>query len=1129
MDKKDFQTILSNPFNLDDWRKLSSTVFNAKHFFAEPVQISLPTNNKATSAFELGAFNTSDDRIVGLYLVKLQPNVWIERNKVGLRELLRNIYKHDVDAALVVFEQDNKWRLSFVSEIRSIDQNGAISKSITEPKRYTYLLGVDEKTKTPAERLFNIAGNRLSLSDIRDAFSVESLNEEFYKVVAGHFYQLVGATHGKGTKSFANERLLSLPINDVNFSEEQKIYHEFAVRLIGRTVFCWFLKVKKSSVGIPLLPENLLSSEAVRQFPDYYHVILEKLFFQTLNTPIEQRPLGLPQGANQIPFLNGGLFEPQFDDFYKTTADKQNDQSVPFVPDVWFVNFFSNLEQYNFTIDENSIVDVEVSVDPEMLGRIFENLLAEIDPVSGQTARKATGSYYTPREIVDYMSTECLVGYLFNKTDIEKNRLRSIFKIDDKTDLSEFENIGVLVALDQLKILDPACGSGAFPIGILQKVVNALEKLDPNAAWWKDRQIAKVENPIIRKQIKERLDQTTVEYARKIGIIQNTLYGVDIQPIAAEISKLRCFLTLVVDEKIDDDKYNRGVEPLPNLEFKFVTANTLFKLPDEQGRIQLSNNKKKNSVELERELQDVRQEYLQCYGAEKAELKRKFLDLQKQLFDQQGLFGEIENSRAHKISTWNPFTHDKTDWFDPLWMYGVKDFDIVIGNPPYVSAMDLKKALPEESFKTLKQNFETAKGTVDLFIYFFEKGLKLLRPGGQLAYISPNRYLSASYGEGLRYYIYNNARITEIIDYSHVRVFKSASTYPVVTFLSLTSNLQESYQISIGKFNVKTDKIDYKSVTSDKLQLLDGYIWGHLLNDKLEITEKVVKVSEPLSNCAKINATSTASEADEYHYLINENQGFKLINTGTIDKYNSLWGKEFLVDKGERFLRPYLPKTPPLSKNRLSLYSSPKIILAKIAKTTEAFFDETGEYASVNTNCLHTFKKDYSPKYVLAWLNSKLFQYTFECFFEGLKMQGGYLLYSAPNLSKMYIKKADSETESAFNLIVDYLTFLCSHDRNEIDHLVLEKEHLLQLFQEVTDAMIYQHYFIENFKNAGIDFIAYVIRDFKPLADKDPEEKIASINGTYQILSEKDNEIRQNLKLMDTRLADLIMPIKSIR
>src|SRR5690606_19910950 len=253
--------------------------------------------------------------------------------------------------------QQEKWRLSFVSEIKVLNDEGEIVEQATEPKRYTYLIGEGEKVRTPSDRLSKLSGKSLALQDILNAFSVEALNEEFYKIIQAFFYELVGGKVGKGKKlDDYGSGILQLP--SVPKNEENKIiFKEFTDRLIGRTVFCWFLKMKKSDEEAPLLPENLLSSKAVKQHTGYYHNILERLFFQTLNTPIEQRVENLPEGAEQIPFLNGGLFEPGIQDFYKlnkVTSLNENLNTLK-IDDQWFVNFFEELEKYNFTIDENSV------------------------------------------------------------------------------------------------------------------------------------------------------------------------------------------------------------------------------------------------------------------------------------------------------------------------------------------------------------------------------------------------------------------------------------------------------------------------------------------------------------------------------------------------------------------------------------------------------------------------------------------------------------------------------------------------------------------------------------------------------------------------------------------------------
>lgn len=815
-------------------------IFSVKRMHQEPQTIALPANNKAEAAFELGSLDTSDDRLIGLYLVEVKPNVWLEDNRVGLRNLLRNIYKYDVDGALVVFAQKDKWRLSFVSEIRVANSGGELIDQITEPKRYTYFLGDGEKVKTPTDRIFSLKNKPLSLEDIRDAFSVEALNEEFYKIVARQFYKLAGATEGKGSKTVSYERTLRLPSVS---ADDRKTYQEFAVRLIGRTVFCWFLKMKKpnhaSDEGIPLLPEFLLSSDAVRKNKGYYHSILELLFFQTLNTPMDKRRNDLPKGAETIPFLNGGLFEPHSDDFYKpdpqTGLSKNLNTLV--IPDEWFEEFFEKLEQFNFTIDENSVVDVEVSVDPEMLGRIFENLLAEIDPDSGETARKATGSFYTPREIVDYMASESLVQYLVNKTGLDEKQLHPLFRLDQEVTFSKPEAHTILDALDKLKILDPACGSGAFPIGVLQKIVMALQKLDPQSQWWKARQIEKVDNAYIRQQIKSKLDSASVEYARKIGIIQNSLYGVDIQPVAAEISKLRCFLTLIVDENIDETKPNRGVEPLPNLEFKFVTADTLIGLPAEDGQQSLFSN-----YEELVHLKELRKDYLQSYGEEKEKIKIDFLNTQKSIFKQQLSFFDNPNSRAYKLSVWNPFSHDLSDWFDPEWMFGVEKFDMIIGNPPYVQLQKDNGALAK---KYSGQGYQTFERMGDIYSLFYERGHQLLQKGGILCYITSNKWMRAGYGESTRSFFLNHTNPLLLVDFAGQKIFKSA-TVDTNIMLFTKGGSDDQTNACVVKEDAILNLGVYISKYKTKLKFSNSKSWVVLSPIEQRIKEKIERIGTPL-------------------------------------------------------------------------------------------------------------------------------------------------------------------------------------------------------------------------------------------------------------------------------------------
>ena len=345
MDKTILYKIFSKAFDDRTWFQVLKTVFGVKlGLLAQPKPIPLVNHEKASAAFELGSFTTSDDRIIGLYKIEVKPEVWLERNKVGLRELLRKVYQYDVDGAIIVFVQEDKWRLSFVSEIKVLNDEGEIVEQATEPKRYTYLLGENEKVRTPTDRLSKLSGKTLSLYDILSAFSVEALNEDFYKIIQSFFYKLVGGEVGKDKKlTDYGKGILHLPGVPKN---NALVYKEFAVRLIGRTVFCWFLKMKKSDKHAPLLPESLLSSNAIKTNTRYYHSILERLFFQTLNTPIEQRVDNLPKGAEQIPFLNGGLFEPGFQDYYKPNKDTGLNENLNTlqIDDQWFLNFFEELE-----------------------------------------------------------------------------------------------------------------------------------------------------------------------------------------------------------------------------------------------------------------------------------------------------------------------------------------------------------------------------------------------------------------------------------------------------------------------------------------------------------------------------------------------------------------------------------------------------------------------------------------------------------------------------------------------------------------------------------------------------------------------------------------------------------------
>lgn len=1179
MDKTTLHKIFSKSFEDASWLEVLKSVFGAKlGLLAQPKPILLKSNDKANTAFELGSFTTADDRIIGLYKIEVKPEVWLERNKVGLRELLRNVYQYDVDGAIIVFVQQEKWRLSFVSEIKVLNDEGEIVEQATEPKRYTYLLGENEKVRTPTDRLSKLSGKSLALQDILNAFSVEALNEEFYKIIQAYFYELVGGKIGKGKKvADYGKGILQLPSVP---KESRQVYQEFAVRLIGRTVFCWFLKMKKSDAEAPLLPESLLSSKAVKQYSGYYHTILERLFFQTLNTPVEQRVENLPEGADQIPFLNGGLFEPGNQDYYKPnkiTGLNENLNTLK-IDDQWFVNFFEELEKYNFTIDENSVTDVEVSVDPEMLGRIFENLLAEIDPDSGETARKATGSFYTPREIVDYMATESLVQYIHNKTNLPQDQLRPIFKMMDKQDFvfSIAETEAILDALDKVKILDPACGSGAFPMGVLQKIVQALQKLDPDAEWWKKRQVARVSNAIVRKQLKEKLESSGVEYARKIGVIQNSLYGVDIQPVAAEISKLRCFLSLVVDENIDENKPNRGIEPLPNLEFKFVTADTLIKLPEENGQRGLFDN-----WEEMQELEELRNDYIQSYGKQKQRIKEKFLKVQQKMFkDQLSLFSD-KASRAYQLSTWNPFGHEKSDWFDPKWMFGIEKFDVVIGNPPYIKEYTNKAAFDGIRGKKYYQ------GKMDIWYYFACHLFDYLSEEGNLTFIATNNWVTNAGASKLRDKITNDCQIIQLIDFGNTKVFSSAD---IQTMILLAENKSDKSKYEFDFRLIESNDASLK----DSINMLAGlpsqkytiaspnferalydsknFVFNTSANEMLlrKIKEKQNFELDARKEVAQgivapqdfLNKKNKSILGEDFK----EGQGIFNLTTEELNSLNLTDGEKSLVKpfyttselkrycgtkenklwviytdskfKNESEILPYPNIKSHLDQFRMIItsdnwpyglhrareekfFQGEKIIsLRKCSDRPTFTFTDFDTYVSQTYFVIKSGR--ISQKYLTGLLNSKLIEFWLR--YKG-KMQGFNFQVDKGPLLEIPIYKP--ENTGAFEILVDYIIAVLQVEILINSHV--PNSHIAQLFEEVIDAMIMELYFKEDFEKAGIEFIKYAERDFESIEGKPEPEQIEIIHRAYQKLREKDNEIRNNLKLMDIKLADIVMPIKAAK
>lgn len=463
---------------------------------------------------------------------------------------------------------------------------------------------------------------------------------------------------------------------------------------------------------------------------------------------------------SKVPFLNGGLFECLDDKDSKLYYDgfSENPASLEQLsfPDYFFFGdevgsdvdlsgwyddkkkkhvkvrgLLNILKSYNFTVEENTPLDQEVSLDPELLGKVFENLLASYNPETNTTARKQTGSFYTPRDIVKYMVDESLIAHLKRACPtLDESVFRNLFDYSvDVFDMPESDRKIIMSALYNCKVLDPACGSGAFPMGILQQMVHALRKLDPTNEMWrefileislkKDKEAYQIEDEEERKRLRADIEQSfnrnvnDPDYARKLYLIENCIYGVDIQPIATQISKLRFFISLVAEQKPTNDASNNfGIRPLPNLEAKIVAANSLIPL----GEGNIFTNTEEISKIKERLADANHKLFTAKRNADKRKIRKQIISVRKEYADELIAIGAVDDDDAMKLATWNMFEQNSyARFFDPQWMFGISNgFDVVIANPPYVSI----KEIPSDQVKIYKSLYASAKKQTDLYQWF---------------------------------------------------------------------------------------------------------------------------------------------------------------------------------------------------------------------------------------------------------------------------------------------------------------------------------------------------------------------------------------------------------------------------
>lgn len=805
MTQEQIHELFKHGYKQANWKQFLGETFSKARLLTTPETLIGIDSNVANQALKLGHILLDEngiERQIAVYEVSLAKGIILERNRVGLRNLLRKYWK-DIDAAFIVYQnvENRKWRFTYVSELTGYNSEGELIKIKTEPKRYTYVLGEGESTRTASERFSIIAkkASQATLDDVKEAFSVEKLSKAFFDEYKQHY------------DIFCDFMVSKPSIRQTIFNGDEKAIRDFNKKLLGRIVFLYFIQ-KKGWLGVPTASKwgegdfNFITKlfESCKNPNLFYSELLSKLFFDTLNTKRNDDLIELVKGQLcRIPYLNGGLFEEE---------DKKH-RNLIFNAQL-FKNLFDFFNQYNFTIYEDDPNDHTVAVDPEMLGHIFENLLED---------NKDKGAFYTPKEIVHYMCQESLIEYLCTTLQIEdeakeKEAITNLLKKKEVDEILRPEIKNINIALDNVKICDPAIGSGAFPMGLLLEIFTTKQTLHT-----------------FEFSNNTKFDASAV----KLNIIQNSIYGVDIEKGAVDIARLRFWLSLIVDEP----------EPkaLPNLDYKIVVGNSLVsKLGNDIididwnvkegegfqsnifGTADLHNNK---SILLKKISQEQKEFFNPDSDKKKlsSDIRNLKIDL---LINQLELMISTSGLESKPSGTDNKVELRTEIYLQTLgWKSSIKDlqklkikseeqlqffdwkldfpevmnkqitanigFDIVIANPPYLKERDNAHIFNPVNNSRLGKFYH--QGKMDFWYYFLHLAIDISSPKSVISFITSRYWINSQGAKKLIDRVRTNLSFVSVVDIGKLKVFDNVAGHHMIHTYS--KNRRETF--------------DYKQISND--------------------------------------------------------------------------------------------------------------------------------------------------------------------------------------------------------------------------------------------------------------------------------------------------------------------------